>query len=275
MNERMGFEGSPLELKEEDFQENENMRQHFKLMLNAGLGKLAQQAGQNETQFVSTHKDISKLWEEQEITDIFGISDSLCQVNTKRKVGRNIVPSSSNPIIYAMITARTRILLHKSITLLERNNMNVYYCDCDSILFTANDSDPVPLDIGLAFGQFRSELGDSAKILSFEAHGRKNFRLTYKKNNKVETLFKLSGISLTSTIAHNVAINNFDLPPNIPSKKVPQIRSVQKEKLCTRKEIRNVKMRQDIFCQRRIDRSEMTIRTYPWGFKKDSVESKK
>ncbi len=276
----MGFLNTPFELKSSDFQEDKRLRHHYKLMLNAGLGKLAQRQKQSRSFFATTEEEITKLSKDlggnEKITNIYGISDSLCQVYSedtmegKSNLGNLKSTANGNPILYAFITARTRILIHKNINLLRKHNFTVYYCDCDSIFFVGNESCTNPLDVGLAFGQFRAELKEEQNIQSFVAHGRKNFKLTYKEGAEDKTLFKLSGISLKSPLSKS-AVNDIysnEVEEDIGSnQKVAQIRHVHKKKLSTTVEIQNVSVRQNVVCQRKVDYSQISKPTYPWGLR--------
>ncbi len=277
LNKKMGFTNTELELKSSDFLENKRLRQHYKLMLNAGLGKLAQRQKKSRSFFAKSEEEISTLTKEKGkgvITNIYGISDNICQVYTEdgssdSNLGTLKSSSNANPVLYAFITARTRITIHKNIMLLQRNSFNVYYCDCDSILFAGNKASPVPLDVGFAFGQFRSELKKDTNIQSFVAHGRKNYKLTYKDGLETKSLFKLSGICLKSPLLSANKIFTEEVPQKADTgtKKIAQIRHVHKQKLSTTAEIQHISVRQDIICQRKVDYSKISRPTFPWGFR--------
>ncbi len=267
----MGFTNTPLELKISDFETNAQLRQHFKIMLNAGLGKLAQRRKSEKSFFATSEKEVVKLYNEENITDIFGISDSLCQLNSSKTSSASLLSSSNgNCILYAFITARTRILLHKNILKLIEKKFRVYYCDCDNIIFAGKTNVSLPIDIGNAFGQFRAEFGDNATLQSFVAHGRKNFKMTYKKDGEEKSVFKLSGISLKSASAAQWAEEAYPetISPTLSKvkKQVPQVRHTHEKKLSTRKQRQNFEMRENVFCQRRVDYKDLSMTTYPWGF---------
>ncbi len=283
----MEFKNTCLELKPEDFKLDNTQRKHFKLMMNAGLGKLAQKKKNLKTHFVTCEEDIRKLWKaDEEIIDMFALSDTLCQVNTvsskssnakKSNFGYPEFVSSANPVLYSFITARTRIILHKSIMQLAKENFRIYYCDCDSIIFAGKKNLPIPLNIGSACGQFRPELSEHGKITSFTGHGRKNFRITYEEENSLEKnyLYKLSGISLKSvraqeSVSHLYAdfIKNTGKSGEAKHITIPQVRRHKKKPLDTVYTAQNFSVRCDVFCQRTVNYNAKFIPTYPWGFSK-------
>ncbi len=54
MNRKMKFIGSGLELDPNMIQEEDTLREHFKLMLNASIGKFAQNVRPTTTKFIQT-----------------------------------------------------------------------------------------------------------------------------------------------------------------------------------------------------------------------------
>ncbi len=280
INERLQFFKTPLELKPSDFEENPRLREHFKLMLNAGLGKLAQRKKKSKNFFVSEAEEISQISNEEEILNIFDISDSLCHISTSAKksdvalsnLGILSQNENSNPILYAFITARTRILLHQNIMKLCEKNFTVYYCDCDGLFFTGKKGQPLPLDIGACFGQFRAQFGKDCSIQSFVSHGRKNYKICLLENGKVSSIFKLSGLSLDSELAKEAASAGYTekISPQNDStqdQEVPQIRHTHGSEFKTICEVQKFTMRKNVVCQRRVDYTKLSIPTYPWGYR--------
>ncbi len=54
INEKMKFSGTELEILPSMVKEDEGLREHFKLMLNASIGKFGQQDKRTKTKFVQT-----------------------------------------------------------------------------------------------------------------------------------------------------------------------------------------------------------------------------
>ncbi len=264
----MEFIGTPLELCSADFENNERLRKHFKLMLNAALGKFAQKLIKQDVHFVKSSEEINRLARTQKITAVQDLSDSLCQITTEA-----LKESSSpyaNSVLYSFITARTRIRLHKNISLLENAGHTMYYCDCDSLIFSSSKPNlPTSLDIGSSFGQFKRELGQNAKITQFVCHGRKNFKISFVKDNCTETLFRVRGISITSVLAKKDLEKKFysAVEANAPPQKIAQVRHIQKKPSFLSESTRqDITLTQTIECQRYVDFLDKGRKTYPWGF---------
>ncbi len=264
----MQFSGTSLELREEDFEDNYRLRDHFKLMLNAALGKFAQKRDVQEVHFLKTNEEINRLANQKKIVSVNDICEDFCQINTQ---GQESYSPFANSVIYSFITARTRIRLHQSIEALHASGMHIYYCDCDSLLFSASYTAAPPLDIGPSFGQFKNELGRNTKISQFICHGRKNFKLSYteEENNCKKSLFRIRGISLTSSKAKNIVENSFSpkVVPDLASIKIPQVRKRSQHmqtKICRQ----DTCLKQNIECQRYVDFSTNSKETFPWGYER-------
>ncbi len=54
MNIKMNFTGTKLELEPNMVKEDNSLREHFKLMLNASIGKFGQHARPTTTKFIQT-----------------------------------------------------------------------------------------------------------------------------------------------------------------------------------------------------------------------------
>ena len=262
----MGFYGTPLKLREEDFEDNKRLRNHFKLMLNAALGKFAQKRSSEEVHFVKSNEEINRLAMQKKIVNINDICEDFCQINTEAP---ETFSPFGNSVIYSFITARTRIRLHQGITALDVSGFHIYYCDCDSLLFSAPCGASIPLEIGSSFGQFKSELNESAQISQFICHGRKNFKLSFTENNSTKSLFRIRGISLTSSTAKE-AIEKTFLPvvePNLPPSKIPQVRKLSK-KMQTETKRQDTCLNQNIECQRFVEFETVSEETFPWGYER-------
>ena len=144
--------------------------------------------------------------------------------------------------------------------------MRLFYCDCDSLVFSAPLSTKeidLPLEIGESFGQFKHEFGPNSLITEFECHGRKNLRLCVKKNGATvtKTIFKIRGISTTPFLASECIKKNYSSGKAI---KVPQARHVHEKKMSTQVQRQDVLLESKIDCQRIVNFSSKM--TYPWGF---------
>ncbi len=266
LNLTMHYEDSQLELKESDFFENPELRQHIKLLLNSALGKFNQKEKRIRSCFIRTTKDIERLLQDEtEITNLNDISDTICHVNYRTTFkSRN---RRTNPTVLAFITAKARVFLHKKIIYLSKEGFKPYYCDTDSILYSGPPNQPSPLKYSLAFGDFKQELGENSIITKFEAYGRKNFLVTYKDktgNEPVKTLMKVCGMSLQSKIVQD-EINEASIRKE-KNPKISQIRHIFNKDISVHLpshkylKLNNVYLR----CERKIE--EIDAATVPWGY---------
>ncbi len=264
----MGFSGTNLELKLEDFSNDPALRKQFKIIMNSMLGKLAQEITKEKGQFVSSKKELDDLMKTHNITNVNLTSNTFCHVNVEAKKV-NQFNKKGNCIVYAFITARTRIFMHQHMTNLQKCGFKLFYSDCDSIIFSGKKDTSPSLPIGFAFGEFKAELGLNTVIKSFSCLGRKQFRLEYfkKETKEKEIIFKLKGISLESKIAKQEVLDKFPKPhalaEAILSKKkicIPQVRRIQNS---YRKQLFHVTS--NCSSQRKCGGDDH-LTTYPWGF---------
>ena len=261
----MRFSETSCTLQENEMNENIFLRDHFKLLLNAGLGKSAQKNFSTAVKYVHSEEELLKLWESAEITNIEAVGENVCQVHIKEDDEKTNY--KTNSILYAFITARTRIYLHRTICTLRKSNFHVYYCDSDSIIFSGPKDCNPPLPMGASLGDFKEELGSNSNIIEFSCLGRKNYKIQYEKEGCPETLFKIAGISLKSAIAKSIVTNHYPAPQKLQKASIPQIRNVKQGLFQRRQEKRSVNVKNNIRCQR-IPLEDTRMSTKPWGFKK-------
>ncbi len=262
LNKLMAFENTHLHLKENDFQENSDAREHIKLLLNSALGKFNQKERKLVTKFVKNAEEIATIFQEQadDIIDLSDLSSSVCQITL-----RSNCPSKNrrtNPVILAFITAKARVSLHKNILQLVAANYKPFYTDTDSILFAGTNNLP-PLSFGSAFGQFKHELGQNV-IEKFQTYGRKNFSIFYAKDGEQEMHVKVAGMTLSSKIAKEEL-------KELASTKNPKLCQVRNTfKNCMQTQKRNVKKiclnNVQFRCERIVNQNSINFDTKPWGF---------
>ncbi len=261
----MEFEGTELQLKQEDFKEDVETCQHLKVLLNSALGKFNQKNSHIHSKFLRSTEDFEKLFKEgAEIIDINDISDFICQVNIKSNVCvRN---KKTNPIILAFITARARVDLHSHIKNLVAQQFVPFYCDTDSILFSGPTKRKVPLPFSLAFGDFKHELGENTTIKKFESYGKKNFSIAYESGNERKMLMKVSGLSLQSKLMQEEMVRIFEDRRKCP--KIPQIRQLFEKKFSIAlPSVQQISFNNvDVRCERKISSKCPNLSTKPWGY---------
>ena len=173
----------------------------------------------------------------------------------------------TNPVILAFITAKARISLHKAIMTLVANQFSPYYCDTDSILFSGPKDAKIPLKFGMAFGDFKHELGEKSKILKFEAYGRKNFSIFFSNTDgKSNHLIKVCGMTLESQIVQKEIEDIFLFEKEKP--KITQIRKIFSKNMSLRlPSIQRITLNNiDLRCERKNDGKCPNLTTKPWGY---------
>ncbi len=266
VNRDMGFENTKLQLSVTDFENNKPLREHFKLMLNAALGKFAQKNCQKKIQFVKNHKELLDVLSRNEVIDVSGLTEDICQVHVNENTPST--PPNSNAIIYAFITARARISIHKQILALSKTkDCRVFYCDTDNIIFSSPENlNPFPVPVGPSFGKFKKELGSHATIDNFVAHGRKNLKISFQSQHTKETIYKVKGVSLKSTMAKSVFEKHFTNFENMAdSRKIPQARQVCSKSFDTRTHRQDFTFHQNIECQRYVEMNDPTKKNTTLG----------
>ncbi len=266
LNETMEFTNTNLELEVEDFNDNEGVRQHIKLLLNSALGKFNQKNHNIKCKFVKSADELEDLFR-QKYSEIlsFNEMDSVCQVSLKDNFP--LKKRQANPTILAFITANARIFLHKQIMQLVDSQFQPFYTDTDSILFSGPKHCAPPLNFGFAFGDFKHELGENSKILEFKCNGRKNFSLRYETETGKEFVdVKVAGMTLSSKISQEELEK---LNGNENAVKITQVRHTCKAKFHKRVPIVQKHSMNTIVsekCQRIVNENSDILSTYPFGY---------
>ncbi len=264
----MGFQDN-LKLTKNDFKENQEIRDHIKILLNSALGKFNQKSHHISNKFITNSTEMEKLFQEsgENILGFNDLDENICHVVLKTTGG--VKQRKTSPTLLAFITAKSRILLHKSLIQLVEAGFVPYYCDTDSILFSGKKNKTPPIKFGLGFGTFKHELGERTKIREFTGYGRKNFFIRYEENdsNEQKILAKICGMTLSSKIAQDefakkaweknpkfTQVRNMFLSPFSASS--PTIHSITHNNI-------------NIRCERKICEDSKIQQTLPWGYNKD------
>lgn len=96
----------------------------------------------------------------------------------KRQVATS---TKGNCVIYAFITSYLRVLMYEKILELAANGFVTLFTSTDSILFVGKRGNPVPLDVGHAFGCFKPVLPGGADIRTFSSVGPSNYLVEYNE----------------------------------------------------------------------------------------------
>jgi hypothetical protein len=268
INCKMNFMNSTLQLKKSDFVPVDAKRSCFKSMCNSIFGKFGQRDDFPDTHYVSSQEEIDDLLKNgKEIRSTFSFSKG-CQIQCKSEEPK--VSPYSNCVLTAFINALSRIDMHKHFICLLKQNCKLFYTDTDNIYFSCSKNIQPNIPIGHSFGEFKHEFGKLAVIESFYA-----ICVHYKDNIKEKTKIKVRALALSSKeAAQQISADLFKdfLKSYKEGHKrlvsIPQSRS----KLClkeiaTGKEIQYFNFSNDVKCQRRVDKTNIWMKTYPWGYK--------
>ena len=269
----MGFENTPLELKQDMLFPNDEMKLIYKLLANSMIGKWSQRANFPKTKLVRSSQEIEQvLASGTSIEDISVISKDLCEIQIQPDKSKT-VNRNSNCIIGAFITSFARISLHKNMSNLLADKFKIFYVDTDSIIFSGLPGKIPPIEISPSFGDFKNEFGNKSDILSFHCLGKKNYALSYVSNGINKSSLKIRGMALTSSIASSsLQLKEFQQLFESWQKDDPEIITIPQlrrffPKYSDQEILRVVKVSlfNDISVQRTIDKKSKTYSTYPFA----------
>ena len=264
--------GTELELKHSDIQKNQVKRQFIKTQLNSLLGKLAQGANDLSLRTVKHHKH---LWdacmnEKEPLYDFQVLGNSALLYQRKLRPGDN---KRGNSTIYAMITARGRVLMFNQMDLLEDLGCTIYSVSTDCIGFSKKKSIALPSNlIGDLFGQYKREY---TNICSYLSLGPRNYNVCYlNENGEEESVIKISGLMISAGNSDLVNrqlykqmvydfIEGKSSEADIPQQRVFKTGESVKN-VCTKYKMRNL-----VFSSRAYLRANEEIITQPFGYNKN------
>jgi hypothetical protein len=271
MNNEMNFE-SPFLLTPTNIEPNRSKQLFYKLMGNSIIGKLGQRNDKNKTIFVNDMSQIENIYfSPNKIEDIFFVNDNFCQVEIKPEITKIPPNRLSSCYLEAQLTSYARELIYQHVMTVVNSGGIVFNVDCDSIIFAQNKNTPCPLKINDSIGNFKHELGN-VDFLSFHSLGPKNYSLSFIKDNKIETISKVRGLSLssiTNQILFNEELFQQFIGEYFNDKKVeckiPQYRlraNYKKLKICSNVQL--VRFTNDISTRRYLKKGLYV--TFPYGF---------
>ena len=275
MNKEMNFE-APFLLTPLNIEPNSSKKLFYKLMANSTIGKLGQRNDKNKTIYVNQKSQIEDIYfSPSKIEDIFFVNNNFCQLEIKPDLTKIPPNRSSSCYIEAQLTSYSRELIYKHVLTLINSGAIVFNVDCDSIIFAQLKNTPSPLIINHSIGNFKHELGN-VDIISYHSLGPKNYSISFKKEDKIETISKVCGLSLSSvtnqTLLNEKLFQSF-IDQYFKGKKinckVPQYRL--KGDFQNIKVLSNIKLMRftnDISSRRVLKKnSDNPYLTYPYGYK--------
>ena len=199
INQEMEFE-MPLMLSEDTVNPNVSKRNFYKLCGNSFFGKFLQRTDRESLVFINDQSQLNDLYySENEILDVMPLNENICIASIKKQTPKRVPNRKFNIYIGGQITANARIFIHQKLTLLSQMpNVKIFKIDCDSLIFSCKEIEDLPLNISPCIGHFKHEV--DGEILSYYALGPKQYCVTFKKGDSIQSMIKLSGLCLNADI---------------------------------------------------------------------------
>jgi hypothetical protein len=183
----------PYTLQLSNIEVNINKQYFFKQMANSFFGKFLQKTNKTQTIFVSTQSQLEDIVADNAVKSLFSYGN-FCQVEIERNCKKLPPNRTGNCYLGGQITAYAREVIYDHMLKIEQNGGDIYYVDCDSIIFTVPNSQEMPVTISHAVGDFKLEL--EGAIQNFYSFGPKNYTITYDVNGIKKVSTKVKGLSL-------------------------------------------------------------------------------
>jgi G:T-mismatch repair DNA endonuclease (very short patch repair protein) len=192
----------PFSLTPDNVQPNKEKKQFYKVLICSLFGKLEQRSDKPKTIYVNSQSELEDVYfSDSEILNIFCINDQTCELEIKPKLDKILPNRETNVAIGGQLVAYARQLMYETILQVDRTG-KLFYVDCDSCFFSMPKNQSIPLLISDSFGQFKQVY--DGNITSFFCLGPKNYCISYEtENNKIKTVTKMKGFSLSSFYVKN------------------------------------------------------------------------
>lgn len=186
------------EITLEDICPNAAKRNFYKLMCNALFGKFIQRTDKPKSTYVNTQDEINMIfYAGNRITDFYCITDDVCLINTEINALKLNPNRTHNIYIGSQITAYARETIYKEmLKLLQIPQCKMYQIECDSIFFSLPTDVPINLKLSPCLGDFKNVF--DGEIIEFYSLGQKQYCINYLDSVKLNSTFKISGLSLKS-----------------------------------------------------------------------------
>jgi hypothetical protein len=251
---------------------NPRKRALYKLMANSFFGKFQQKSNQSKTMYVTDQMSLEKVYFENNITGIFCLSKDICQIQVQAEKNFKHPPSRIyNCLIGGQITAYARQVIYEHLITLEKNSCQVYYVDCDCLIFTHSETSATnPLPISNATGHFKYEI--KGEIQNFFSFAIKNYSISYKESStkNLKCMTKIKGLFLKNElfgdqVNNDLFLNFFTNIYSEQEKFLAQVRT-QRKHTTIHKELQCFKY-PTLLTQKRIVKNNNGIyETIPYGF---------
>ena len=183
-----------------------------------------------------------------------------------------ILPNrETNIALGGQLVSFARQLMYETIVEVDRIG-KVFYVDTDSCFFSLPKTASIPLLISDSFGQFKHVY--DGKIKSFFCLGPKNYCISFESsNNKIKTITKIKGISLSSYYLKNemneVIFDYFitkNLSDEIEKKELAQLKFTKRDKSKNSiPKLQLLKCSNNVTSRRIIIKKCKYLTTFPYG----------
>ena len=198
----------PFNLSINNINPNESSKSLYKLISNSLFGKLEQKHFKSKTVFAQTQSQLEDIYfSDKTIKEIFALNETVCQVEIETDISKQPPNRDSNCYLGGQLTAYARQLIHEYIETISLNG-KLFYVDCDSIYFSLPNHLLPSVPISDAVGHFKHVY--PGKVESFYSLGPKSYVISYRDcNNKIKSITKVKGITLTSHYLENELNSTF------------------------------------------------------------------
>jgi len=178
-------------------QPNVMKKNFFKFMCNSLFGRFLTRKDKPSIRYVHSQEELQNLYNSSSrIEDFHCLNDNTCLVNVTVNSMKLPPNRDTNVYIGSQIIAYSREIMYRHLMKLQEiPKCKIYQIECDSLFFSLPADVECPLRVSPILGDFK-HVYDS-EIISFYSIGQKQYCLNlYKEDSKVESVFKVSGLSL-------------------------------------------------------------------------------
>ena len=257
----------------ENVKPNEPKRNFYKMAANSFFGKFSQRQDRNQVLFINNQDELSKLYFSQnEIKEIHCLNDLICMVLVTRNCFKLPPNLKYNVYVGSQITAYARQCIYKHMQdLISIQSCTIYHVNCDSIFFSIDKSETMPLILSPAVGHFKHVY--DGKIISYFGTGAKQYTVNFIKNNRVTTVNHISGLCLNYDLNASSDPNFLKHFLELYEKNISTSQSFIQKK--TKTDWKNLTVRSyserftltnSIKCRRKINPLSLRFETVPYGY---------
>jgi len=271
LNNAMSLQ-SPFSLTPLNVTPNEKKKQFYKILINSIFGKLEQRSDKPKTIYVHSQAELEDIYfSDLEILSLFCVNESTCELEVKPNLDKILPNRETNIALGGQLVSFARQLMYETIVEVDRIG-KVFYVDTDSCFFSLPKTASIPLLISDSFGQFKHVY--DGKIKSFFCLGPKNYCISFESsNNKIKTITKIKGISLSSYYLKNemneVIFDYFitkNLSDEIEKKELAQLKFTKRDKSKNSiPKLQLLKCSNNVTSRRIIIKKCKYLTTFPYG----------